>query len=393
MAVKTALLIDGGKFDSEEGYAVIRSFPAEGRAMRRANEVSQMDINYIRSGEIMNGGSTQGAEWIDEVQGTTLWEFIRQETPIYDAMLAKGMDEQELPQGFNSETIPLEGADPSWYVAAGAANVDANSGNATPTYASSKFGTGEANVTVAKLSTALFFQRELEEDSIINIVQEANRKIRISATEQIEFILILGDTATTINTNINLRDGTPATAPTKPSYTLLNGLFKLPLITNTANARDVGAAFNDVDFLQTLALLPGKYRNAREKLLWIMDSDSALAAANITVFKTRDVYSKATLEEGNLMSIIKIDVMESGQIGLANTSGFVSATPGNNTTGRIGLVRPDQWASRWKRRIQTDVFYDSYADVTRITAHLRWGLAFRDNEASALMYNVPVTLA
>lgn len=396
MAYKTAMLID--KQDpAATDFAVVRSFPFRGDGRNtRAAEVMQSRPDFMniatRADEVMDGGANEGAEWVGELQGTSLWEFIRQETPIYQQFLKMGMDEQELPQGFNSESIPLEGSDPTWYVAAGAQNVDAASGNATPTYAPSKFGTGESVVTVAKLSTAMFFQRELEEDSIIAIVPEANRKIRVSATEQIEYILINGDTALTANTNINLRDGTPPGAPTRPSYTLLNGLLKLALITNASNSRDTSTALTDVDFMSTLALMPGRMRQDRAKLLFIIDSDTALAAANIDTLKTRDLYAYPTLEEGILMQIIKIKVMESGQMPLANAAGFVSATPGNNIYGRIALARPDQWASRWKRRIQTDVHYDGYSDTTRITAHLRWGMAYRDNEAAAVSYGVPVAL-
>jgi hypothetical protein len=384
LSYKTALAIKAGD-PVATNYAVRSRFP-----FKNPEEVFQSDVK--RANEVMSGASGQGGEWIHELQGTTLWEYIRQETPLYQRMLSMGMDEQELPQGFNSESIPLEGSDPTWYVAGGAANVDANSGAATPTYASSKFGTSEQSVTVAKLSTAMFFQRELEEDSIINIVQEANRKIRISALEQMEYILLNGDTAAGANTNINIIDGTPAAAPSKPSYMLLNGLLKLPLVTNTANAYNISTEFADTDFLSMLALLPGKYRQDRTKLLFILDSDTALAAANIPTFKTRDTYNPATLEEGTLMKVWKIDIIESGQMPLANASGFVSATPGNNIYGRIALVRPDQWASRWKRRIQTDVFYDSYADSTRITAHMRWGLAYRDSEAAVVGYGVPLSL-
>lgn len=386
MAYKTAQEIERGKGAAVD-YAVRSKFP-----FVNTSDVMRSDVgNAIRANEIMTGGSTQGAEWIYDLQGTTLWESIRNDTPIYQAMLAKGMDEAEIPQGFDSELIPLEGSDPSWYVAAGASDVD-SSGTPVGTFNISKFGTGQKAVNVAKLSVAMDFRRELEEDSIINIVQEAQRKIRVSATEQMDYILLNGDTVLTANTNINLIDGTPAAAPARPSYTLLDGMVKLAL--SSANTSyDCDSTFDETDFLNIFKKLPSTHRQNRDRLMYVLDSDTGIAASNIASLKTRDVFSRATLEEGVLTSIWRIDVMETGFMYLANADGKISATPGNNTRGRIALVRPDQWASRWKRRMQTDVTYYPRQDVTEIVAHLRWGIAYRDAYAAAVGYNVNVALS
>ena len=61
-------------------------------------------------------------------------------------------------------------------------------------------------------------------------------------------------------------------------------------------------------------------------------------------------------------------------------------TPAGNTLGRIVLVRPDQWKSRWKRRQQTEVTYYPYADVTQVVAHMRWGLAYMDSDSVAVAW-------
>lgn len=379
LAYKTAQEIERGDKASSD-YQVVRSFPGyqqQGRAIR-ANEVMQSNLANF------------GDEWVFTLQGTKLWESIRAEASLYDKMSSMGMDEQEIPQGYESETIPLEGGDPTWYVAAGA-TAEAGTGLPTPTFSSSKFGTGQKVITVAKLSSAMYWQSEFQEDSIINVAQEAARKTRVTAAEQIEFILANGDTATAANTNINLIDDTPAAAPTKPSYTLLDGLLKLALVTNTANSLDANGVLNEQLFLALMQKLPKKARRDRTKLLFIVDSDVALAALNMPTVKTKDVFSAATIEEGELMRLWKVAIHESAFIELANSAGKVPAAGG--TLGRVGLARPDQWASRWKRRIQTDVTYIPRSDTTEIVSHLRWGLGYRDNEASAVAYNVPVTIS
>lgn len=386
MAYKTARQIQTQKGAATD-YAVRAKFP-----FKTPDEVFQSDVTAsIRANEIMDGAQNgQGAEWIYDLQGTSLWEAIRNETPVYGAMRSKGMDEAEIPQGFDGELIPLEGSDPTWYVANAAASID-SSGTPIGTFSTSKFGTGQRAISVAKLSVAMNFQRELEEGSIINIVQEAQRKIRVTAAEQIDYILLNGDTATGANTNINLIDSTPAAAPALPSYTLLNGMVKLAL-SAAATRRDAGLTFDETDFLATLKKLPAAKRQNRDKLLYILDSDTGIAASNIPTLKTRDVYSGATLEEGVLTSIWRIAVLETAFMYLANSAGKISATAGNNTLGRLLLVVPNQWAARWKRRISTDVTYFPFADTTQIVAHMRWGLAYRDTDAAAISYNIPVDL-
>lgn len=397
MAYKTAREI-ARQNSAASDYAVRSKFP-----FKNPDEVFQSDNTNLlairsgdylegayRSGEVMDGTTGQGAEWIYDLQGTSLWEVIRNETPVYAAMRSKGMDEAEIPQGYDSELIPLEGSDPTWYVANGATDID-SSGTPVGTFSTSKLGTGQQSVTVAKLSVAMNFQRELEEGSIINMVQEAQRKIRVTSSEQIDYILLNGDTAAGANTNINLIDSTPATAPAKPSYMLLNGIIKLALA-QAASRRDAGASFDETDFLATFKKLPASHRQNRAKLLYILDSDTGIAASNIATLKTRDVFSRATLEEGVLTSIWRIDVLETAFMYLANTAGKISATAGNNLYGRLLCVVPNQWAARWKRRIQTDVTYFPFADTTQVVAHMRWGLAYRDAYAAAISYDIPVDL-
>lgn len=390
MAYKTAVEVERGNKIAID-YAVRSKFPFQKPGDVMQSDLTNMTYNpHYRTGEIMDGTTGQGDEWIYDLQGTSLWESIRNDTPVYAAMKAKGMDESEIPQGFNGELIPLEGSDPSWYVASGATDLD-SSGNPVATFSSSKFGTGQKAVTVAKLSVAMQFEKELEEDSVINIVQEAQRKIRVTASEQIDYILLNGDTALGANTNINKIDGTPTAAPARPSYTLLDGMVKLAL-SSSLTRRDAGAAFDETDFLATLKMLPAAVRQDRSKLLYIFDSDTGIQAANITTLKTRDVFTAATLENGTLLKIWKIDALETGFMYLANSVGKISVTGSNNIYGRLLLTVPRLWASRWKRRLQTEVTYFPYADVTQIVAHMRWGLAYRDANAAAITYDIPQTI-
>lgn len=351
-------------------------------------------FSFTKANEVMQSTlSGYGDEWAGVFWNTQQWLAVRQETPIYQRMVALGMEERELPQGFESETIPLESTDPTWYVAAGATAEDSNTGLPTPTFNSTKYGTGQKSVTVAKLSARLDYQKELEEDSIVEIAPDANRKLTVSAQEQIEYILLCGDTATGANTNINLIDGTPAAAPAKPSYTLLDGILKLALVTNTANSRDASTTLTEADYLALLPLLGtnGKLAADLNRIMFVVDNSVYFASLQIAALKTHDVFTNATIEDGVLTRIWGVEVNRSGQMPLANSAGKVPNAGG--TLGRIGLIRPDQWTTRWKRKLDMFTTYYPNADVTQVVAHMRWGLAYRDNEAAAVSYNVPVTIS
>jgi hypothetical protein len=383
MTYKSAVAAEAG--DPVNGnYAVRSLFPGmSGRGGRplRANEAMQSNLSGF------------GDEWVYALQGTSIWEALRAETRLFDLMQQKGMEVRELPMGFEGETVPLEGADMTWYVAGQAADEDASSGMLTPTFSPSKVPTPTSKtISIAKLSARTPWTAELNEDSFVNMAAEIERKVRVSGAEQIESILLNGDTDPTANTNINLIDGTPAAAPARPAYTLLNGLLKLALVTNTGNSRACGAIFDELDFLETLKMLPVKSRTDRAKLLYILDPDTALVAANIPAVKTRDSFSPATLEQGNLTSIYRIDVYESAYLALANTVGKISGTAGNNMHGRLTIVRPDQWAFRWKRKMKTDLAYTPRSDSYEVVVHMRLGWVSRDNEASAVTYGIPQAL-
>lgn len=354
------------------------------------------DGRPIRANEVMGTGQTGfGSQWAEDLPGTVLWEAVRLETPLYGALLAAGMDEREIPRGYKSETIPVEGADATWYVAPEATDLATGATIPTTTFNSSKVGTGERQLTVAKLSAAVPLTSVLEEDSIIDIAGHILDKLRKTATEQIEYILLNGDTVLTANTNLNLIDGTPAAVPARPSYTLLNGLLKLPIITTTTLSRAASSPFSEVDFLETLKLFPRADRsNASGRMLFVLDSDTAVSAMNIASIKTRDVFSAATIEEGLLTRIFRIPVLTSGFMPLANTAGKVSATPANNTRGRLLLVRPDRWAFRWKRQLEIITERYGYSDTWGFYAHMRFGMInFSDTSGAAATYNINLALS
>jgi hypothetical protein len=326
--------------------------------------------------------ANNGQAFVGVTYDNQLWYKVR-ESPIYQQVLAKGLFDVTIPQGSNSIYIPTEGSDPTWYNLVELNDLDATE-RLPVLVPMSNPQVSRRQITPGMMGARTSFTDIENEDSIIPVLPFQRYLMERSFQEQFEYVLFNGDTATGANTNINLIDGTPSvdSKGRGPVYLLTDGFLKLPLVTTTAQSRD-GGVFDETDFLATLKLLPTAQQVAYDRMVFIVDPATYLAAMNITAFKTKDVFSAATLESGILRSVYGIDVIRSGQLGLANTAGKISATPANNAFGRILLIRPDQWAIARKRNIQTEVARDIDAQATVVVSTMRWGMTYRSATGSA----------
>jgi hypothetical protein len=217
--------------------------------------------------------------------------------------------------------------------------------------------------------------------------------------EQLEHVIVDGDTELSANKNINDIAGTPAGTET---FLLFDGFRKLALVTNTANSRSAAGGFVVEDFLETLKLMGPAGLNAYDprSTAFIVDYNTGWAALELPELKTRDVSSVATIENGELTRVWNREVLHSNQMHLkapsgyerkANSAGKVDVdTAGNNLYGAILAVRFDQWKIAYKRRMTIEVERLARSDSWEIVALMRFGLGYRDTEASAITYYVGV---
>lgn len=333
-----------------------------------------------------------GDEWIGVAYANELWPRIVQDTPVVN-----NIPTMEVPQGAESIVIPLDGSPPTFYKVAQAADMGANPGQVTRTVTTSKQATDQQSLTLSKIGAAVDWTGEMNEDAVINFAGEVRRNIQQEAAEVMEHIVIDGDTATGATTNINDIGGTPAGTE---AFLAVNGFRKLALVTNTANSRD-GGIFAIDDFLETIKLMGLAGRNAvmKDRVGFIMDLWTHWKALGLTEVQTRDVFAAPTLENGVLANIYGYNVYASANMHRANqdaTYGLKANSAGkldldtaaNNTTGSLLAVRWDQWRLGFKRRITFEVERVPRADSFEITALMRFGLVNRDNEASAISYNL-----
>jgi len=366
----------------------------EGRRAMKAVGVKAAEVNYSTL-------TSYGTDWATAAMGRTIWESIRRESVI-----AQNIPSVEVPQGFESLTIPLESTDPVFYKVAQTTADAATGGKSTPapTVTSSRLGTSSQALTVAKMGARVRWTEELNEDSIIPWANQLRTQLDRAAQEYFDHVVIDGDTATTATTNINDIGGTPAGTE---AFLVANGFRKLALVTNTANSRG-GGALDEDDFIETAKLLGTGGKNADPaRCAFILDPFTSWKAyTEITAIKTRDVFGSPTLEGGRLTSLWGYPVLTSYSMHYvftysphtmssypyrAQTNGKIDQdTQADNTTGSLLAVRWDQWMLGWKRRVTMAVTPHPEWDGYEIVTMMRFGLTYRDTEASAITYNITI---
>lgn len=335
------------------------------------------------------GGSGVGSDWVGTAYSNQIWEVIRAANVVFDRIPSI-----TVPDGFSSIYIPLESTDPTWYKVAEATASDSTLKVPAATVTASQSATANKQLTLGKLGARSLYTGELTEDSLIPFAPQLRQQLTTSGTEILEHVMIDGDVETSANKNINSIDGTPTTQP----YLLTDGFRKLAIITNTANSRSASGTLTVEDFSATLKLMgtAGLAGSDPRAVAFLVDYNVMWAMLNLPELKTRDTFNPATIENGFVTRIYNTEVLRAFQMHrysakrMANTSGKISDTDSNNTTGSILAVRFDQWKQAFKRRMTLETTRIANADSWEVVALVRWGLAYRDNEASAITYNVGV---
>lgn len=363
---------------------VLRAMKAAGMPLK-ANELNQTTL------------ADYGDEWVGEAYSNDLWRRI-----VEEGSIAGKIPAVEVPHGVEAINIPLEGAPPSFYKVAQAADLeDGALSRPEVTVPASRRGTGKRQLTMGKIGARTVYAGELEEQSFVPWAEELRASIVQEGKEVIDHIAIDGDKTTTASTNINDIAGTPAG---NEAFLIADGFRKLALLGGSgSNARDAGETFDASDFLETVKLMGLGGRNAgnKDKVEFILDMWTHWASLGLAEVKTRDVFAAPTIEAGTLTSIWGYQVQATGNMhrvnqdasyGLkANAAGKIDLdTVANNTRGAILAVRYDQWRLGYWRRMTIEVTRYPSSDANEIVALAMLGLINRDAEAAAISYNVKV---
>lgn len=375
LALKSIKAVEQGKLEVKAMEDLFPEVPFEAKA----NEAMQSTL------------AGYGDEWVPTNYSSQLWQVVRAKARL----LQNGfIPEQEIPKGYESDTIPLEGStDFTFYNVGQAANEDSTMKDIPATIPSSKFSTDQRVITVGKLGARGYIPGELDEDSIVDYIPEARRKLEAQMPQELDFLFLnADDTAATDNINGN---GTPVAGA---DYTLFKGIIRNALKNNSAaNAYDMGAAITSAKvraLYQTLgadgfyvADDPQSCRVFTDYLTWwaVMGLSDLLTVANAGQ-DAATIVRGANPDEGILIHGVRW--YPSVGVKKAQATGVRHGTEASNTKGRAVLVRGDQWKIRWKRRAKYETVRNPDNDTTKIIVTLRAGIGYRDTEASAIGYNI-----
>lgn len=400
LALGVAVLKSQGKHVPNEALQSIAvRFASADKPKTMEQAATQNDIKMamaeagmsLKSDEIMQQDLTSyGDEWVAAGYSPALWEKIRTDNPVLD-----NIPQEEIPRGYESMKYLLESTDPTFYKVAEVEDENATTGTPDATVTSSKVGTADQDLSLAKMGARVSYSGELNEDSLIPISTQIPNQIVMAGKEQLEHVIIDGDTTETQYLNINDVGGTPAGTE---AFLLIDGFRHLALVTNTANSRSASGGLEDTDYLETAKMLGAAGINADiTKCGFIIDKNVYWKSLALAEVKTKDVFSNATLEGGQLKNIWGFPIIVSNQMcrmsasRLSQSNGWVDQdTTTDNLYGSILCVRWDQWKFGWKRRMTLETTRIPRADVTEIVALMRFGLIYRDTEAAALSYYVGI---
>lgn len=329
----------------------------------------------VKANEAM---SSAQAGYGDEFVPTDLASQILMDVRDANSIFSKLATPVNMPT--NPYVLPVEGSDPTFYAAS------ESTGVAATEYTNSKAGTDDLTLTAKKFTAVVYETGELSEDSIVNMENFLRTKLSKSYIETIDNVILNGDTTTGATGNVNKDDGAP-TAGT--AYLHLDGLRK-HAIANSLTVNAGGAATDLTDLRAARAKLGIRGTNPAD-LLWVVGYDVYFAWLNMAQVETMEKFgNRATVVEGRLVAVDGIEVLVSGQCGLAEADGKQSATGSNNTLGTAHLVYKPDVLTGFRRSLQIFPEYLPRTDQYAFSAHFRYAQAIKGTAACASIINILV---
>lgn len=335
---------------------------------------------YIKSANDMNNVTTSGdgGAWAPDSWRSELWRKVRQENyvaPLF-AMV-------EMPT--NPYEAPIEGTDPTVYFVP-ETNDSTTIDPPNSPIPQSKTGASKIQMSAKKLALRVNWSSELNEDSIIPVISQYRTQAIRAMQNAIDNVLLNGDTVTTASTNINLIDGTP-TATAK--YLAFDGLRKAGLV--TAQKLDAAGTISLALIRQTRFKLAGAYAMQPNNCAYIVDNQAYSALLGLTEFLTMDkAGAAATNLTGQIGVIDGVPVFGSGELGLTDATGQISATPGNNTKGQLICVFRPNWMIGYRRQVTANVEFFNWSDSYSMVVTARLCLVKFDTTSVSELYDIAV---
>ena len=374
------------ELDLLHGYMILRGAKnfqgvSERYANALAHKVNKAGLSATKANELSHSTQTGfGDEWVPDLWSAQIWDKARVDNVILSLFRSI-----EMPS--NPFELPIEGADPTVYYVpetSAEAHLSLASGNAIP---DSKVGSGKVQLAAKKLALRVGFSAELVEDAVIPVLNIYREQAVRAISDSIDYVLLNGDSETGATGNIN----TDAAAPNGTDrFLAFDGLRKLPLVTNTANAVSMAGAPTLAKLREARFKMMTKYSARPSDLVWLVDGNTYASLLALDEFLTMDkAGSLATAQTGQIGFIDGIPVVVTAEMPLTEADGKVNLAGTNNKGTAICVYRPG-WMVGYRRNIAVGVEYLSYYDSYQLTATVRLGFANFDNDVATALYNITV---
>jgi len=344
--------------------------------IRSAHAIKADELDY----------STQvgfGDEWVPELWSDQVWRRARLENRILPLFRSL-----EMPS--DPYKLPVEGSDPSVYHVPETQDESeltlSGSGNPIP---DSKLGTNNVTISASKLGLRMGMSLELVEDAIIDVVAMAREQAQRAIMDAIDNVLLNGDTETDATGNINSDDSAPAAGS---KYLAFDGILKSALVDDASRSVDGGGTAITLSKIRNMRFaMPTQYAQRPADLAYIVGGEVFASLLDLDAFLTMDkVGDQATILSGMIGTIDGTPVITSAEFGLAEADGKQSATPANNTLGRMATVFRPNWYVGYRRRVTPHIDYLSYYDSYQMTVTVRLGFVPQNDDSASVLYNLLV---
>ena len=318
-----------------------------------------------------------GDELVVTGEAAALWADIN-----VDTLVAGLFTRVDMPT--NPFEIPLQLGDVSWYP-----------GTENTATTETALTTGRQTLTAYELVAEVPWSLTLEEDAVIAMAAEVRSTLVRNAVEVIDDVLLNADT--TAQNNINADGATISASTAGKAHWLVgfDGLLHLPLVDNTDQGNDHGAAPSADMFNEARGLL-GKYGVRPSELAYIADVGTYIKSLGVSEFRTLDKLGpQATLLNGQLAQVDGIPVIVSEQMAQSDADGKVTDGGTGNTKGRLLAVNRTQWRLGFRRELMIETTRDIQKRQNIMVVSMRLAFMERTGKRStaghtALQYNITV---
>ena len=232
-------------------------------------------------------------------------------------------------------------------------NAEWNGSDTTVAVGNAKVKTGSVTINQKSLILSIPVSKSLLRYSVVDLESKLKAKIAESAGKTITDAIINGDTATGATGNINSDDQLPATTFGSVKYHTIwmgDGIIK-QAFADSATV-DLGA----LDFADFVTLENEMGDIFGGDCLWLTNQKVYNKIKLLAQYSDASKRGEATTQAGNIIaSIDGAKMLVTRDVRLAEADGKLSATPANNTKGRMVLLYTPAVQYGWGQDFELEV--------------------------------------